>query len=154
LLINRKACGGDNDLPEGMETLKAAGIDVAVDCVEDPAVIPLRIRDDRSADIVIIGGGDGTLNAAVEEVLASRRPLGLLPMGNANDLARTLGIPPSLPAASEIIARGHRRRIDLGRVNGKHFFNAASVGMSTRIAKKLKPDIKRRWRLMGYTKSQ
>ena len=58
--------------------------------------------------------------------------LGILPMGTANDLARTLGIPDELEAAADVILAGHRRRIDLGTVNGKPFFNVASIGLQRR----------------------
>lgn len=150
LLVNRQASGSDSDLDEGLHILKSAGIDVLMEAFGDPTAIPQRIRDERSADIVIIGGGDGTLNASVEGVLESGRPLGILPLGNANDLARTLDIPQHLPAACEIIAQGNRRWIDLGTVNGRYFFNVASIGLGARIAKEMNRDIKRRWGVLGY----
>lgn len=150
LFVNRKASGSESDLEQGLNVLKGAGIEVVLERFDDPTAIPRRIRDERSAGIVIIGGGDGTLNAAVEAVLESGRPLGILPMGNANDLARTLDIPPHLPAACEIIAQGNRRWIDLGRVNGKYFFNVASIGLGARIAKDMNREVKRRWGVLGY----
>ena len=58
-------------------------------------------------------------------------------MGTANDLARTLGIPDDLEAAADVILAGHRRRIDLGTVNGKPFFNVASIGLSAELAREL-----------------
>jgi YegS/Rv2252/BmrU family lipid kinase len=150
VLVNRTASGSEGGLDDGLNALRAAGIGVACEFADDPATIPRRIRDDRSADMVVIGGGDGTLSAALSELLAAGRPLGILPMGNANDLARTLEIPTDLLAACEIIAAGHRRRIDLGLVNGKHFFNVASIGLGPRIAEELHNDIKRRWGLLSY----
>jgi len=150
LLVNRRATGADSNLEDGIELLKAAGMHVVVEAFEDPSAVPARIRAERQAAIVIIAGGDGTLNACVEELLASGRPLGILPMGNANDLARTLDIPFSLDAACSVIARGRRRWIDLGRVNGKHFFNVASIGLSVEIANEMNPELKRRWRLLSY----
>ena len=71
-------------------------------------------------------------------------------MGNANDLARTLGIPVDLLAACRIIAGGHRRRIDLGRANDKLFLNAASLGIGPQIARDMTGDLKRRWGPLGY----
>ena len=66
-------------------------------------------------------------------------------MGTANDLARTLGIPDDLDAAADVILAGHRRRIDLGTVNGEPFFNVASIGLATELARELSSDLKRRW---------
>jgi diacylglycerol kinase family enzyme len=83
----------------------------------------------REVDLIAVGGGDGTLNAAADCVMQMNRPLGILPMGTANDLARTLGIPADLDAAVQIIAAGRTRRIDLDLVNGHPFFNVASIGL-------------------------
>ena len=104
----------------------------------------------REVDLVIIGGGDGTLNAAADALIETGLPLGILPLGTANDLARTLGIPADLVAAGQVIAAGRTHRIDLGRVNGKHFFNVASLGLSVQVARELDADLKRRWGVLGY----
>ncbi len=77
-------------------------------------------------------------------------PLGILPLGTANDLARTLGIPASVPDACQIIATGQIRHIDLGWVNGKHFFNVASLGLSVEITLQLSKEAKRRWGVLAY----
>lgn len=71
-------------------------------------------------------------------------------MGTANDLARTLAIPTDLVAAADVIVAGHRRRIDVGTVNGHPFFNVASIGLSAELAHELSPELKRRWGRLGY----
>jgi YegS/Rv2252/BmrU family lipid kinase len=101
-------------------------------------------------ELVIIGGGDGTLNAAADALIQTGLPLGILPLGTANDLARTLEVPADLADAGRVIAEGFSHRIDLGRVNGKHFFNVASLGLSVRMAQELRVDVKRRWGVLGY----
>lgn len=73
-----------------------------------------------------------------------------LPLGTANDLARTLEIPNTIPEACQVIASGQTRRIDLGWVNGKHFFNVASLGLSVQITQKLTKEAKRRWGVLAY----
>src|SRR5699024_9349629 len=57
-----------------------------------------------------------------------------LPMGTANDLARSLAIPADVIGACEIIAHEHLRRIDVAMVNGRYFFNAAHLGLAARVA--------------------
>jgi YegS/Rv2252/BmrU family lipid kinase len=101
-------------------------------------------------DLVILGGGDGTLNAAAPALIDTGLPMGILPLGTANDLARTLDIPSDLTEAARIIANGHVRRIDLGEVNGIPFFNVASLGLTTTIARELSADMKSRWGTLGY----
>jgi YegS/Rv2252/BmrU family lipid kinase len=102
------------------------------------------------ADLLVLGGGDGTMNAAAEGLRDTDLALGILPLGTANDLARTLGIPPDAEAAARIILAGNRRRIDLGEVNGRPFFNVASIGLSVAITRELTSDLKRRWGRLAY----
>jgi YegS/Rv2252/BmrU family lipid kinase len=102
------------------------------------------------AGAVVIGGGDGTLNAAADALIAAGLPLGIIPLGTANDLARTLGIPTDIAAACRVIAGDRRQRIDLGWVNGKHFFNVASLGLSVQVTELLCGHTKRRWGVLAY----
>ena len=99
---------------------------------------------------VVIGGGDGTLNLAIDALLETNLPLGLLPLGTANDLARTLELPLELAEACSVVAGGHRQSIDLGKVNGKYFFNVASCGLSIKITDALSKDLKKRWGILAY----
>jgi diacylglycerol kinase family enzyme len=134
-----------------MEALRANGIEpVHRDCGTRDALSPLIVEHGRDVDCVVVGGGDGTINAAAPGVMERDLPLGILPLGTANDLARTLGIPVELGAAAKIIADGHKRTIDLGIVNEQPFFNVASLGLSAELALQLTQDIKRRWGRMGY----
>jgi len=151
LLMNRHARQGKKGLSEAIDQLQTLGLELIEESTEDPRHLPDIIRryQDR-VDLVIIGGGDGTLNAAVDGLVDTHLPLGILPLGTANDLARTLGIPNSLPEACEIIAKGHVQRIDLGWVNGKHFFNVASMGLSVQITQMLTKETKRRWGVLAY----
>lgn len=71
--------------------------------------------------------------------------MGGLPLGTANDLARTLGLPLDLAAATDVIIRGKIGRIDMGEVNGSAFFNVASLGLSADLARGLTAQSNRRW---------
>ncbi|HCF27577.1 MAG TPA: lipid kinase [Cyanobacteria bacterium UBA11049] len=151
LLVNRHARHGQNRLSAAIEQLKTLGFDLQEESMDNPQQLPELIRQYKNrVDLVIIGGGDGTLNAAADALVETQLPLGILPLGTANDLARTLGIPNSLPEACEIIAKGQVRRIDLGCVNGKHFFNVASMGLSVQITERLTKETKRRWGIFAY----
>ncbi|WP_278497191.1 lipid kinase [Pantoea vagans] len=101
-------------------------------------------------DAVIVGGGDGTLNAAAPGLMQTSLPLGILPLGTANDFARTLGIPASLEQAVKIIADGQLRAVDLGEVNQHLFLNVSSIGFSAELARNLTAESKKRWGVGGY----
>lgn len=151
LLVNRHARKGQQQLDAAVNQLKSLGLELYEEEIEDPDRLPDVIRDYRKrVDLVIIGGGDGTLNAAVEGLVETQLPLGILPLGTANDLARTLEIPATLPEACQIIAAGKVHPIDLGWVNGKYFFNVASLGLSVQITRNLTKEIKKRWGVFAY----
>lgn len=151
LLVNRHARRGKEALSQAFSKLQELGFDLQEESTEKPKQLPDIIRrwSDR-VDLVIVGGGDGTLNAAVDGIIDTQLPLGILPLGTANDLARTLAIPQALDEACQVIANGKQQRIDLGWVNGKHFFNVASLGLSVQITKQLTKEIKQRWGVLAY----
>lgn len=151
LVVNRKSRKGGSDLSAIVDRLERGGVAAALhECPPQAQMGELIAAEGRTADLVILGGGDGTLNAALEALAALGKPVGLLPLGTANDLARTLGIPADPMAAAEIIAGGSERRIDLGWVNGKHFLNAASIGLAVDASAELTREVKRRWGKLGY----
>lgn len=151
LLVNRHARRGQEALSEAIEQLRLLGLNLIEESTDDPEHLPDLIRRYRDqVDLVIIGGGDGTLNAAIPGIVDTRLPLGILPLGTANDLARTLGIPQNLTKACQAIAQGQIRKIDLGWVNGHYFFNVASLGLSVQITQQLTKEVKRRWGVFAY----
>lgn len=151
MLVNPKSRRGGAALEPVIARLEAGGIDVVVERFETPEEVSADIaRRRHEADLVIVCGGDGTINSAAKGVLATGLPMGILPMGTANDLARTLAIPDDLLKAADIIVAGNQRRIDLGEVNGHPFFNVASLGLSADLARGLTPEAKKRWGKLGY----
>jgi diacylglycerol kinase (ATP) len=151
LFANVASRQGVTDLAPALKALQEGRVRVLEKSLPDVGQLGAWILEHRGeADLVIIGGGDGTLNAAADALVEAGLPLGILPLGTANDLARTLEIPTDLIEASRVIAAGQTRRIDLGRINGKHFFNVASIGLSVHVARQLDVDVKRRWGVLGY----
>ena len=156
LLINPGARSGADSLDAAPEALMAAGLGVEILAPEEGRpcgeAIAARIAAAPPGrfDRIVVGGGDGTLNAAVPGVLKAGLPMGILPLGTANDLARSLGIPLDLEAAARVSAQGVPRPVDLGEVNGHYFLNVASVGFSAALAAALKAEAKRRWGRWGY----
>lgn len=100
-------------------------------------------------DIVAIGGGDGTLLWAIEGLIETKLPLAIIPMGTFNELARTLGVPSAPDEVAALLDDGLPLPVDVGRVNGVCYFNEASVGLSTRVARIQTYDVKRKLGLLA-----
>jgi diacylglycerol kinase (ATP) len=151
LLVNRYARRGETDLSEAIAALQAAGLEVIQEAVETSWDLADTIRQYcDQVDCVVVAGGDGTLNWAINGLLDTQLPLGVLPLGTANDLARTLGIPLRLPEACAVIAQGKHERIDLGWVNDRYFFNTGSLGLTVQISRQLPRELKHRWGVLAY----
>src|SRR4051812_36916573 len=86
-------------------------------------------------DLVIVWGGDGTLNEAGAGLLGSATAIGLVPAGSGNGLAAALGVPRDPLEALALAFDGATRTIDAGMIAGRPFFNIAGVGFDARIAK-------------------
>jgi len=85
-------------------------------------------------DIVIAMGGDGTLEAVMRGMVGRKTPMGIIPTGTQNNIAKSLGIPTALEEACDLIASRNIRKLDVGRVkvkNGKKlfFFELTAVGL-------------------------
>ncbi|MCR5874635.1 lipid kinase [Phenylobacterium sp. J426] len=131
-------------LPPVTARLAGAGVVVRDFPTQSAEACRAAIAEEGSeADLVIVAGGDGTLAGAASALIEANRPMGILPLGTANDLARTLKIPADPVRAAEIIAAGRTRRIDLGIANGHPFFNVASVGLAADVADALRAEEKR-----------
>jgi diacylglycerol kinase (ATP) len=151
LIVNRCARHGQAGPGVAVDRLRQAGFELIEQNVEHAHHLSQIIREARGrVDAVILGGGDGTLSHAADGLVDAQLPLGILPMGTANDLARTLGLPTDLAAAADIIIQGHQKRIDLGWVNGTHFFNVATVGLGAAVTRRLSHERKGRWGVFAY----
>jgi diacylglycerol kinase (ATP) len=88
----------------------------------------------RSGRTILVAGGDGTIGEVLNGMALARPqgvlgPVGLLPLGTANDLVHNLGLPTDLEASAVAIASGRTRRIDLGQANEWVFANNSAVGL-------------------------
>jgi len=134
VIVNRSGGtlkGAEDEDARIVAAFEQAGLDADVrmtdsadifDALEEAAAAP-------GLDAVVAGGGDGTLSCAAGHLAGSQRPLGILPLGTLNHLARDAGIPAKLEEAAAVIAAGHVRAIDLAEVNGRVFVNNSSVGL-------------------------
>jgi diacylglycerol kinase family enzyme len=87
-------------------------------------------------DVVVAGGGDGTLSTVAGVLTGSGIPLGVLPLGTFNHFAKDVGIPLDLVSAVETVCRGRVANVDVGRVNGRVFLNNSSLGLYPQVVRK------------------
>jgi len=99
--------------------------------------VPKAIRKaiKKGAELIVVWGGDGSVQRAVDTLAGSSVPLGILPAGTGNLFATNLGIPKSVPEALAIALGAHDRALDLGRVNGEHFGVMMGIGLDAKMIK-------------------
>ncbi len=84
-------------------------------------------------ELVIAAGGDGTIHAVATGLIGTQSTLGIIPTGTMNNLAHSLNIPDTIPAACEAIAKGETRLIDVGKINEQVFLEVAGVGLEAAL---------------------
>ncbi len=131
------------------ELFRDAGYKVTVHAI-DFRKNPFEGVDDL--DLVVIAGGDGTVNYVVNRMmeLGLNLRLGIIPSGTANDFSRALGMSIDPMRAARQILDGHEERIDCGRVNGSYFVNIFSFGIFTTTSQRTPDDLKHRIGKLAY----
>jgi YegS/Rv2252/BmrU family lipid kinase len=89
------------------------------------------VRD--SVDVVLVCGGDGTINEAVQGLAGSETALAVMPLGTANVLGHELKLGSAPRRVAELVLCGRRRRLDLGRAAGRYFICMASAGFDAYV---------------------
>ena len=107
-----------------------SGLDVRVELI-DGSDCSARCRAivERRDDLLVIGGGDGTISAAASVLAGTHTALGVLPLGTLNHFARDLGLPSEIVDAAKLIARRKVRKVDVGEMNGRVFINNSAIGI-------------------------
>ncbi|HVJ66129.1 MAG TPA: YegS/Rv2252/BmrU family lipid kinase [Bdellovibrionota bacterium] len=151
VIINAKASQASETFDRVAESLRAQGIEILRgeprSCAD---YTPLILKHSAEIDVVIVGGGDGTLQCAAEALRQTKIPLGILPLGTANNVARSLGVPLTLEDACRVIATGVSVPMDLARVNDRLFVSVAGIGFSTEVHKSVPSQQKKRWGSISY----
>jgi YegS/Rv2252/BmrU family lipid kinase len=134
LLVNPTSGGG-----------RALKILPRVEAALDSARVPFRVVRTKSLDhgvdkaltatlageLPVVISGDGLVGAIGGAMAGGETPLGVVPVGRGNDLARVLGIPTEPEEAIAVVLAGHTRTIDIGEANGRPFLGIASVGFDS-----------------------
>lgn len=136
-----------------MTKLEAKGINVDVRATEGPGhATEIAARAvEQGYEAVLCCGGDGTVNETAQGLLGTKVPLGIIPTGSGNGLARHLGIPVDVERSLRVIAEKHVVDIDYGTANDTPFFCTFGVGFDAAVSERFARQ-KRRG-LMMYLKS-
>ena len=146
LVVNTRSRKGRRHWPGLSARLAAAGLPVqAAFAIHDPAQLPdiLTRALEPAPDLLLFGGGDGSLTAAAARLAYCDTALGVLPLGTTNNFARGLGMPTSLGGAIAALASGKVADVDLAKAGEDLFANMASIGLSVQVAQAVPHRLKR-----------
>ena len=124
-----------HQMQETIAFLRNAGWKVELQVTVAPGDASRMTREavDRHTGVVIVAGGDGTINEVIQELAGSETVLGVLPTGTANVWARDTNIPLDYAGAREVLVHGKTRQVDLGHVNGRYFLLMAGIGFDGEV---------------------
>jgi len=142
----------DATLARVLEIAHAAGWRVECVVSEYPRhpVQLAREAAQSGIDVVLVRGGDGTLNEAANGIAGTATALAVLPGGTANVWAKEMRIPRDPLKAMRAAVDGERRQVDLGRANGRYFLLMAGIGLDAAVIERVHPATKRRWGALSY----
>lgn len=131
------------------ELFSAAGVEAKISIAKNGAqIIELAQRAARGgSQVIVAGGGDGTISSVASAIVGSDKTLGVLPLGTLNHFAQDLQIPLDLDAAAQVIMAGDVINIDVGEVNGRIFLNNSSLGLYPTIVRE-----RQKQQRLGYGK--
>ena len=132
--------------------LRAAGVETTALATSAPgdATVLAQQAVERKDQVIVVCGGDGTINEAAQALVGTRTALAVWPGGTANVLAKELDLPNDPQILAALIARGHARTISVGRALKpgtawqRYFLLMAGVGIDAAIVKGVNPRLKRR----------
>src|SRR5512142_2507471 len=104
----------------------------------------------RGVDVVAAAGGDGTVNEVVNGLDGYDVPLGIIPVGTANDFARQVGIPPDADHAMDVILQRKPKQFDTASLNGRRFLNVSTGGLGAAATAETPSDAKESLGPMAY----
>ncbi len=119
------------------ELLAEQGVELECRVVDGPSLMQELegVANDPACDVLLAGGGDGTISAAAAICFRSGKPLAILPAGTMNLFARTLQVPLQLEEALRAIAGGRLYDVDIATANGRPFVHQYSVGLHARLVR-------------------
>jgi YegS/Rv2252/BmrU family lipid kinase len=169
-IAGRRPAKRQREIQKAAAVLREAGLEIELAPTERPAMASELAQSAAAngAHVVLVCGGDGTINEVINGLAPRRVPLGILPGGTANILARDMGLPLDPVRAAAELARWSPRRVPLGKatwwperpsINGapaqkeqaaRFFVAVAGIGYDAHVVYKLSLQMKSSWGVAGY----
>jgi YegS/Rv2252/BmrU family lipid kinase len=169
-IAGRRPAKREREVREAVAVFREAGLEIELAPTERPAMAHELAKTAAASggEVVLVCGGDGTINEVINGLSPSRVPLGILPGGTANILAREVGLPLDPVRAAAELVRWSPRRIPLGKAtwcppsispdasaarNGRasrYFVTVAGIGYDAHVVYKLPLQVKLSWGVVGY----
>jgi YegS/Rv2252/BmrU family lipid kinase len=152
-IVNTRSRRGQRAYAHVKQLLQARGVTLAAAYpVRDPSRLPEVTRQAiaQGHRFIILGGGDGTISSVAGAFAYQDVVFGLIPLGTANSFARSLGVPLDPEGAVDLLLTGKVVDVDLGRIDGDYFANAAAIGLAASIARSIPHGVKKWLGRVGY----
>ena len=159
LVVVNCSAGTDSkeSIPEELARLfNERGFPVTILVISPEVDLRKAIRNEVKAgcQLIVAGGGDGTINAVAEHVRGCGATFGVLPLGTLNHFAKDLGIPTDLEKAVDVIINGVPKAVDAGEVNGRIFLNNSSMGLYPQLVRDREAQqVRGRGKWLAFTRS-
>lgn len=153
VVVNTLSRSGEEAYTRAVRLLRELGVPVEETyALRKPERLPEAVEEvlGKGCDLLVLGGGDGSVSTVVDFLAGRETVLGLIPLGTANDFARTLEIPVELEEACRTIACGKVVDVDLGLAGDNYFVNVATVGIGAEVTRALSPRLKKRFGSLAY----
>ncbi|MEP6784887.1 MAG: diacylglycerol kinase family protein [Sphingomonadales bacterium] len=152
LIVNTLSRKGSDMFDQACQLLIAGGVTLDAHPLDDPKELTSTVEKAVSdgAEMIIVGGGDGSLSSSVDFLAGTDVVFALLPLGTANSFARSVGIPLDLEGAVDVIVNGNVRKVDLGMIDDDYYANCAAIGLAPLIAETVPHWLKRWFGRLGY----
>lgn len=144
-----------NELDTITEKLQELGYELRLHRSTEPGNIKKYIVetvDSMNTDLILISGGDGTINECVSGMCQKNLdiPMLILPLGTANDFATSAGISNNVEECLALIEEGTLQYIDVGKVNDGYFINVCNMGLFSGVSHNVDPELKKKFGRLAY----
>lgn len=144
-----------NELDSITEHLQEVGYELRLHRSTAPGDIrayTLEHVEASNTDLILVSGGDGTVNECISAMCMKGLdiPLLILPLGTANDFATSAGIPGQVEECLALIEKGNLSYIDVGQVNESYFINVCNMGLFSGVSHTIDPELKKKFGRLAY----